>query len=168
MILKEFKQIAWQVFGVGWVQMGEMVGQGRQMGQQQMDAAEKQAVGQMLNIIRKDFLENEIIDDPWSPYGGLIAKWVDVSAIPTRAERMEGEWVPMMRRGGLPLGAVIESDYPELRAILEERGIDIWALQPPELEAAMIRAGFVEGEEVEEEEVEDEEEAEGEEEDATD
>jgi hypothetical protein len=167
-ILGEFKQIAWAIYGVGWVQMGELSGQGRQLGKQQMEAAEKQAVGHMLNIIREDFLENEIIDDPWSPYGELTAKWVDVSAIPTRAERMEKEWVPMMRRGGLPLGAIIESDYPEMKAILEAQGIDIWALQPPELEAAMIRAGFIEGEEVPEEEREEEEAEEEEEEDATD
>jgi len=164
MILKEFKQVAWQIFGVGWVQIGELSGQGRQLGNVQMDAAKKQAVGHLLNIIQTDLIENEIIDDPWSPYGGLTAKWIDVSAIPTRAEKMEKEWVPMMRRGGLPLGAIIESDYPELKAVLEEQGIDPWALQPPELEAAMIRAGFVEGEEVEEERPE--EEAEEEEEDA--
>jgi len=142
-ILEEYQLIAWQIFGAGLVQMGKMEGQGRQMGAQQMKAAEKQAVGHALQIIRDGFVEAVLINDKWSPYSGLTSKWIDATAIPTRAMMMETEWAPLMKIGGVPPGAIVELAYPEVKAILESWGVDIKTLKPPELLAAMLKAGMV-------------------------
>jgi len=112
------------------------------MGAQQMQAARKQAVGHALEIIRDDFVDAVLVNDPWSPYSTLTTKWIDTTAIPTRAELMEKEWAPLMKEG-LPVGTVLEAAYPELVAILESMGVDIRDIKPPQLIAAMLKAGII-------------------------
>lgn len=141
-MLKDIELIAWQIFGAGGVQMLRMEGQGRQAATQQVEVAKKQAVGNMLRIIKEDFIETEIIEDPYSPYGGLLVDWVDESAIPSREERFKNIWMPWMERGLPAWVPMYIGDWPEVLATLEAEGIDPKELISPQVAAAMARAGL--------------------------
>ena len=140
--------------------MIRMEGQGRQAASQQIEASRRQAVGKMLRIIEEDFIAATILQDPYSPYGGLTTEWVDGSVAPaTRAERMENLWIPLMKEGGLPIEPVLRMDFPEVVAQLEAEGIDPKDLLSPAIMVAMLKQGrgpatpteeIVEGEEEEE------------------
>lgn len=148
-IFQEIAIIAWQIFGAGGVQMLRMEGQGRQAAGQQMEAARKQAIGNMLRIIAEDFVTTTIIKDKWSPYSGLKVKWVDKAEILSPTERLEREHLPLLEMG-YPLGAVLTEDYPEKIAILQAAGIDPWDLYLPQITAAMLKmTGELPGEEQE-------------------
>ena len=152
-ILKDLETIAWQIFGAGGVQMLRMEGQGRQAATQQMEAAKKQAVGNMLRIIADDFVSVVILRDAWSPYQGLTVEWVDEASILSREERMEFMWKPLFE-AGVPVAAALEIDYPWITAQLDALGIDWRNLQPPVLRAAMLKLGLVDLQGDEEEGVE--------------
>lgn len=137
-ILSEIQVIAWGIFGAGGVQMLRMEGQGRQAAGQQMEAARKQAVGNMLRIIADDFVRTTIIEDKYSPYGGLAVTWVDRSETPSRATELEREYMLLMDQG-LPLWVVLKENYPELVAQLEAAEIDPKSLYPPQLAAAWLK-----------------------------
>ena len=158
-IIQQIEIYAWQIFGVGGVSMIRMEGQGRQAATQQIEAAKKQAVGKMLRVIEEDFIAATILQDPYSPYGGLTTEWVDESTIPSRAEKMETEWVPLMEEG-LPIWTVLENAYPEVVAQLEAAGIDPKGLLPPQVVTAMLKQGLGPAAPTEEEVAENEEEEE--------
>lgn len=139
LIMDEYELIMWQIFGAGLVQMGRMEGQGRQMGAQQMEAAEKQAIGHMRQILRDDFVEGFVIQDPWSLYQNLTSRWVDTTAIPSPMEMFTTVWLPLIKEAGLPIAAVLEF-FPEMLAVLQDLDIDPKELQNPAIVAAMIKA----------------------------
>jgi len=137
-IIQQIEVYAWQIFGAGGVQMIRMEGQGRQAASQQIEASKRQGVAKALRVIEEDFIDATILRDPYSPYKGLAVEWVDKSKIPSRAEKMEKEWVPLMK-DGLPIWSVLESDYPEVIAQLVAAGIDPKELLPPVVVAAMLK-----------------------------
>jgi len=138
-IFQEIARICWQIFGAGGVQMLSMEGQGRQAATQQMVAARKQAIGNMLRILSEDFVKTTLIRDRHSPYRGLETEWVDRSAdILSLVERLEKEHIPLLDRG-YPLYAVLAQDYPEKLAILEAAGYDAKDLELPQIMAALIK-----------------------------
>lgn len=152
-IFQEIAIIAWQIFGAGGVQMLRMEGQGRQAAAHQMEAARKQAVGNMLRIIAEDFVTATIIKDPWSPYGALSVGWVDSAEISSPTSKLRSEHIPLLGMG-YPLAAVLEEDYPHKLAILENLGIDPNTLYSPQIAAAWLKlTGALPGEPTEEERV---------------
>ena len=75
--------------------------------------------------------------------------WVDKSSIPSRAEKMSAELMPLMEQG-LPLWVALESEYPEILALLKAGDVDPKELLPPQVMTAMIKAGLLGGTPVEE------------------
>lgn len=141
-IIQQIEVYAWQIFGASAIAMMRMEGQGRQAANIQQEVAKKQAVGKMLRVIEEDFIAATIINDPYSPYGGLTTEWVDKSMIPTRAEKMRDLWGPLMKDGGLPIWPVLEADFPEVTAMLTAAGVDPRGLQAPAIVAAMLKMGL--------------------------
>jgi len=99
----------------------------------------------MLNILMQDFFVAGVLNDPWSPYAGLTARWVDTTAIPTRMTQFQQEWRQMVTELGVPPGVIIQLAYPEVEAILTEWGVDIKELKNPEVFEALLKAGLFGG-----------------------
>jgi hypothetical protein len=105
----------------------------------QISVARRQAVGNLKEILLDDFFVGTIASDPYSEFLGLLLWWEDTGSFLSKADRME-LYEPLMRYG-LPVGTVINKDFPELWDLLERLGYDPMELLPPSALSATIAGG---------------------------
>jgi len=138
-ILDQISVMLWVLFGSGLVQMGKIDTSSRATAQVQIEASRKQAVGNLKKIILDDFVRARLIADPWSEFRGLRSWWEDTDLFMGLDERME-IWDTLMQHG-LPVGAVIHKEFPELVKLLERLGYDPMDLLPPSALSATLAGG---------------------------
>ena len=138
-ILDQISVMLWVLFGSGLVQMGHVDTSSRATAQVQIEASRKQAVGNLKKVILEDFVRARLIADPWSEFRGLRSWWEDTDLFMGLDERME-IWDTLMQHG-LPVGAVIHKEFPELVKLLERLGYDPMDLLPPSALSATLAGG---------------------------
>jgi len=141
-ILDQISLMLWVLFGTGSVHMGRIEASNRATAEAQVKIARRQALGNLLGILRDDLIEARFVKDPWSEFHGLLIDWEDTGRDITREDRMAAIWTPLMRQG-FPVGAVLYEDYPEAIELLKRLGINPMALQPPGVIAAGVQVGVI-------------------------
>ena len=119
-LIKEFELILYQIIGAGLVELGRVEDVNRSTSEQQIAAAQRQAIGTIKGIL-SEFVNISIIGDDWSGFDNLVFAWQPV---------LHGvSWLQQARTlfdfvklGMVPGELAIEYLWPQISQMMKERG----------------------------------------------
>lgn len=120
-LIQEFELVLYQIIGAGLVELGRVEDVNRSTSEQQIAAAQRQAIGTIKGIL-SEFVNVYVIGDQWSGFDNLSFYWLPVLHGVSWREQAE-VLLQYVELGAIPGDLAVQFLWPRLDQLMKEREV---------------------------------------------